>query len=134
MAEARVREWMHLGVIACGPDTPADEVAHTMKLHDVSALVVVDAAGYALGLISRTDLVNATFVEPYFRHWRGLAARHLMTSPVIGVRAETSLREAVRLLRERKIHRLVVTVEEGDRERPIGILSVTDLVGHLTEA
>ncbi len=132
--EMKVREWMHLGVIVCGPDTSAEDVAETMKLHDVSALVVTDGDGYAVGVISRTDLVNATFVQPYLRHWRGLAARHLMSSPVVSVRAETPLAEAVRLIRERRIHRVVVTVPEGTRERPIGILSVTDLVGHLSEA
>ena len=128
-----VQDWMHLGVITCVPDTAAEEVAGTMKAHDVSALVVVDAEGYAVGLISRTDLVNATFVEPYLRHWRGLSARHLMTSPVISVSADTPIEEAVRVIRERRIHRVVVTVEEGTRRRPIGILSVTDLAGHLTE-
>ncbi len=132
--EMKVREWMHLGVITCSPETSAEDVAETMKLHDVSALVVTDADGYAVGLISRTDFVNATFVQPYLRHWRGLAARHLMSSPVVSVRAETPLTEAVRLIRERRIHRVVVTVPEGAWERPIGILSVTDLVGHLSEA
>ena len=133
-ADARVRDWMHRGVIACRPDTPAAEVAETMNAHDVSALVVVDAAGYALGLISRTDLVNATFIQPYFKHWQGLAARHLMSSPVVSVRADAPIAEAACLLRERKIHRVVVTDLEGTRERPIGILSVTDLVSHLGEA
>lgn len=132
--EVKVREWMHVGVISCTPETSAEDVAETMKLHDVSALVVVDAEGYAVGLISRTDLVNATFVQPYLRHWRGLSARHLMSSPVVSVRAETPLAEAVRLIHERRIHRVVVTVPESGRERPIGILSVTDLVGHLKEA
>lgn len=134
MTEARVRDWMHLGVITCRPDTSAEEVAETMGAHDVSALVVVDPEGYTLGLISRTDLVNATFVQPYLKHWRGLAARHLMSSPVISVGADAPVREAVKLIRERKIHRVVVTAVEGTRERPIGILSVTDLVGRLNEA
>ena len=134
MLEPCVREWMHLGVITCTPETPAEDVAEAMKLHDVSALVVVDAEGYAVGVISRTDLVNATFVQPYLKHWRGLSARHLMSSPVVSVRAESPLADAVRLIQERRIHRVVVTVPEGSRERPIGILSVTDLVGHLNEA
>jgi CBS domain-containing protein len=118
---------MHLGVLTCGPEAPAETVADTMQAHDVSALVVVDEEGYAVGVISRTDLVNATFVRPYFRHWRGLAARHLMSTPVVSVRAEAPIEDAVRLIQDRKIHRLVVTVLEGRRERPIGILSVTDL-------
>lgn len=132
MNDSRVRDWMHVGVIVCAPETPADEVAGAMAAHDISALVVVDADGYAVGLISRTDLVNATFVQPYLRHWRGLSARHLMSSPVISVREDTPLEEAIALIRARKIHRVVVTVAEGARERPIGILSVTDVVGHLS--
>ena len=134
MGEPRVRDWMHEGVLTCQPDTPVEQVAETMRAHDVSALVVVDGDGYAIGVISRTDLVNATFVEPYLRHWRGLAARHLMSSPVISVRADARVEEAGRLIRARQIHRLVVTELCGLRERPIGILSVTDLVRHLNEA
>ncbi|MBI1892823.1 MAG: CBS domain-containing protein, partial [Candidatus Rokubacteria bacterium] len=129
MANARVRDWMHVGVITCRPDTPAGEVADTLQAHDISALVVVDEEGYAVGVISRTDLVNATFVQPYLKHWRGLAARHLMSSPVVSVRADTSVEDAMRLIHDRKIHRVVVTEPEENRERPIGILSVTDLVG-----
>ena len=128
---ATVRDWMHLGVITCSPDTSAEEVAGAMAAHDVSALVVLDADGYTVGLISPTDLVNATFVQPFLRHWRGLSARHLMSSPVISVREDAPVEQAIALIRERKIHRVVVTVAEGGRERPIGILSVTDVVGRL---
>jgi CBS domain-containing protein len=40
----------------------------------------------------------------------------------------------VRRIRERQVHRVVVTVAEGGRERPIGILSVTDLIERLDAA
>ncbi len=125
---------MHVGVITCRSDTPAGEVADTLQAHDISALVVVDEEGYAVGVISRTDLVNATFVQPYLKHWRGLAARHLMSSPVVSVSADTLVEDAMRLIHDRKIHRVVVTEPEENRERPIGILSVTDLVGHMKGA
>lgn len=132
MSEALVRDWMHEGVITCGPEAPLSGVAETLKTHQISALVVVDKEGLAIGVISRTDLANASFVEPYMRYWTGMSAHHLMTSPVISVRAETPLDEALDLLRARKIHRLVVTepVPTGG-ERPVGILSLTDVVRHL---
>jgi CBS domain-containing protein len=133
MPDDRVRDWMHVGVLTCGPDTPVGDVAATMAAHDVSALVVVDAEGYAIGVISRTDLVNATFVQPYLRHWRGMAARHLMSAPVISVRPDAPVEAAAALMRERRIHRVVVTAREGARERPLGVLSVTDLAGRLTQ-
>jgi CBS domain-containing protein len=133
MSEPRVRDWMNLGVITCDPETAAEDVAETMRRYDVSALVVTDAHGYAVGLVSRTDLVAAASLPPYPGQRRGLTARHLMSAPVITVRADAPLAEAVRMILERHIHRIVVTVPENGRERPIGILSVTDLVGHLRE-
>lgn len=133
MSENKVQHWMHRGVITCEPETPVAEIAGIMDAHDISALVVVDAKREAIGVISRTDLVNARFIEPYMKHWRGLAAQHLMTKPVISVAAETRIEEAVQLLFEKRIHRLVVVEKSGGHVRPVGILSVTDLAGHVRE-
>ena len=130
MDEFTVRDWMHRGVITCRPDTPVDKVAETMEAKDISALVVIDEAGDAVGVISRTDLVNARFVQPYLKHWRGMNAEHLMSKPVIRVTPEVAIKEAVKLLRARRIHRLVVVEEQAGHKRPVGILSVTDLAKH----
>ena len=133
MPEPTVRACMHEGVISCAPDTPLEEVAETMNARAISALVVVER-GRAVGVISKTDLVNAAFVRPYMRYWRGLSARHLMTSPVISIDPGASLAEAVRLLEERRIHRLVVTERTESGERPVGILSLTDVARALAAA
>lgn len=133
MSEKTVRAWMHRGVISCHPDTSLEEVARTMDSKDISALVVVNEAGELLGVISRTDLVNARFIEPYLKHWRGMNAEHVMSRPVISVGPDTPVVEAAHLLRENQIHRLVVVEREGKRVRPLGILSVTDLARHVSE-
>ena len=124
---------MHPGVITCRPDTPVDQVAITIDEKDISALVVVDEADNAIGVISRTDLVNARFIQPYLKHWRGMSAKHLMSKPVISVSPDTRIKEAVAVLQERRIHRLVVVEQHAGRVRPIGILSVTDLARHMGE-
>jgi CBS domain-containing protein len=133
MGEKTVRDWMHQGVITCHPETPVEEVAHTMDAKDISALVVVDEGGDALGVISRTDLVNTRFIQPYLKHWRGMNAEHLMSKPVISVAPETTISEAVSLLHEKHIHRLVVVEKIDGHLRPLGILSVTDLARHVSE-
>ena len=133
MEEQTVRDWMHPGVITCRPDTPVDQVAATMDEKDISALVVIDETGDAVGVISRTDLVNARFIQPYLKHWRGMSAEHLMSKPVISVSPDTRIKEAVAVLQERRIHRLVVVEQHAGRVRPIGILSVTDLARHMGE-
>jgi CBS domain-containing protein len=124
---------MHPGVITCRPDTPVGQVAITRDEKDISALVVVDEADNAIGVISRTDLVNARFIQPYLKHWRGMSAEHLMSKPVISVSPDTRIKEAVAVLQERRIHRLVVVEQHAGRVRPIGILSVTDLARHMGE-
>ncbi len=127
MSEARVRDWMHKGVITCNPDTPVADVAKTMDAKDISALVVVDKAGDAIGVISRTDLVNARFIQPYLKHWRGMTAEHLMTRPAISISPDAPVSEAAQKINEKRIHRLVVVDNSAGRIRPVGILSVTDL-------
>jgi CBS domain-containing protein len=129
--ETRVRDWMHAGVVTCRPDTPVAEVARTMRARHISALVVTDGDGLAVGVISRTDLANVSFVEAYLAHWRGMEARHLMTSPVVSVRPETPVAQAIVILRERRIHRLVVTEPAVLGERPVGVLSMTDVVARM---
>jgi CBS domain-containing protein len=104
-----------------------------MDANDISALVVVDEGGDAAGVISRTDLVNARFIQPYLKHWPGMTAEHLMSKPVIKVAPDTTITDAAKLLRERHIHRLVVVEESGGHVKPVGILSVTDLARHVGE-
>lgn len=126
MPELMVRDVMHKGVISCGPDTGLEEVASLMRECAISALVVV-RDGMAAGVISQTDLVNAAFVQPYLRYWRGMAARHLMSTPVVSVRPDTPLAEAVQLLKTHRIHRVIVTEPLAGGERPVGIVSTTDV-------
>jgi CBS domain-containing protein len=133
MGQVTVRDWMHQGVMTCHPDTPVDEVAETLNVKDISALVVVDGAGDAIGVISRTDLVNGRFIQPYLKHWRGMTAEHLMSKPVISVAPDTEIKKAVEMLHEKRIHRLVVVEATAGHTRPVGILSVTDLAKHVGE-
>jgi CBS domain-containing protein len=133
MGQVTVRDWMHQDVITCHPDTPVDEVAETLDVKDISALVVVDGAGNAIGVISRTDLVNARFIQPYLKHWRGMMAEHLMSKPVISVAPDTEIKKAVEMLHEKRIHRLVVVEATAGHMRPVGILSITDLAKHVGE-
>lgn len=133
MAKTIVKDWMHQGVITCRPDTSVEEVAATMEAKDISALVIVDTIGDAIGVISRTDLVNAHFIQPYLKHWRGMTAEHLMNKPVISVSPETDIESAAHILHAQRIHRLVVVEASGEQRRPVGILSVTDITRHLSE-
>ena len=120
-----VTQVMHHGIFDCRADTPVAEVARRMVEHDVSALVVTDEQGYLLGLISRTDLVTLRAFEDY---WPEMTAEHAMVRQVITVSPQATMRQASRLMVENKVHRLIVVETEGDRLRPVGVLSQTDIV------
>ncbi len=128
MRAETVEDRMQRGVFVCRRETPADEAAAVMSNRDISALVVVDEAGHAIGVVSRTDLADVMRAQPEAEPWRGLSVGAIMNAPVLTVHAGTPLAEATRLLREADVHRLVVTRPDAAGERPIGILSVSDLV------
>jgi CBS domain-containing protein len=125
-----VSEGMHRGIIACSSDTPVQEVARILTEQDISALVVTDNQAL-VGIISRTDVVNARLYEQYWTQWHSLTAAHIMTKDVLTVPADATLEHAGRLLMERHIHRLVVVEERDGRQIPIGVLSLTDIVRDL---
>jgi CBS domain-containing protein len=111
-----------------------DAVAVAAKVLDeahISGAPVVDAKGTLVGVLSRTDLLHARATERLWERWPGLRVRHLMHWPAITVLATLSLDEAAVLMEREHVHRLVV-VEPG-RERPVGILSTTDLVHAMVE-
>ncbi len=107
-------------------DDPLAVAAEVLDVAHISGAPVVDAKGTLVGVLSRTDLLHARATERLWERWPGLRVRHLMHWPAITVLATLSLDEAAVLMEREHVHRLVV-VEPG-RDRPVGILSTTDLV------
>ncbi len=128
--EPLVRDLMSRQVFTCQRDTPIPEVARRMRDYNVSALVVVDSQGIMEGLISRTDLVTLRAHDEY---WHGLTAEHVMVKHVICATPDTPLRDALGLLLARKIHRLIVVEDCEHPSKPLGVLSLTDIVRDMAE-
>ncbi len=112
-------------------DDPVAVAAKVLDEAHISGAPVVDARGSLVGVLSRTDLLHARATERLWERWPGLRVRHLMHWPAITVLATLSLDEAAALMEREHVHRLVV-VEPG-RDRPVGILSTTDLVHAMVE-
>jgi len=99
-------------------------------MHDraVSGLPVVDELGDLVGVISRTDVVEDGSIPMAMllrRRLSGLRVGELMTSPAVTVSPTTPLRDAARLMRDSRIHRLVAVDDAG---RAVGVLSASDFV------
>jgi CBS domain-containing protein len=122
-----IHDLMHKGLITCPPDTSLGKVATMLTERHVHALVVAEEADHPLGVISDFDLLAGEWLsvdEESLNTMRKLTARDLMTSPIESIDSNTPVNEAARRMADRGIHRMLVT----DGGKPIGILSISDLV------
>jgi CBS domain-containing protein len=147
----KARDVMNSAVVAVRPDTPISDIAKTLNDHRISAVPVVDEAGFPVGMVSEGDLIGRDEAEREARlDWwltllaegealnpeflanvrsSGRRARNVMTAPVVTVGEETEIDEVARLLTAGRIKRVPV-LRDG---RIVGIVSRADLVRTLAE-
>jgi crotonyl-CoA carboxylase/reductase len=122
-----VRDLMTEGAISCGLATPVREIARMLLDRQIHAVVVVDAAGDAVGVVSQTNLVLARQGRTREELER-LTAEDIMASALVTCEPESRVSEAVTTMTRHRIHRLFVLDRRGGRRRPIGVISMTDVV------
>jgi CBS domain-containing protein len=123
MKDKLVRDVMHRKVISCRVDTPLRDVAGRLNSEKINALIVVDESGDLSGVVSQTDLVKVCE-----RDWESMVAEDVMTSDVVTVVADIPVLAAVELMVDKQIHRVVITQGGLAPRRPVGVLSMTDVV------
>jgi CBS domain-containing protein len=127
-AERRVAEIMHRGVITCKPHALLKEVVRIITDSDVHALVVVDDNGDVAGIVSHMDLLRL-----YGRNLLNYRAEDVMTRAVVTIAPTSTVEDAVALMLEKDIHRLLVTEQSLEGERPIGVVSTSDVIRDMRE-
>ncbi len=129
-SEKKVGDVMHPGVFTCPRSATLLEAARLMQSRGVRALVVMDEQCGMVGIVSQSDLVNASLRSSSELPWRSLTVDAVMTRQVVTVSPDDAIQRAAALMIEHRIHRLVV-VHESDPCRPLGVLSMGDLMRHL---
>jgi CBS domain-containing protein len=119
----RVLDAMSRGVVTCRVTDSVREIAAIMLSNDVAAVVVTDERYDACGLITKTDIVRY-----YDEQLDDISAEDIMTLKLVTVAAGSSVVEAVRTMRDKRIHQLIVVTEGGLLRRPVGILTSGDIV------
>jgi CBS domain-containing protein len=126
--EKRVEDVMHYGVITCRTDTLLKEVVRIITDTDVHALVVIHDNGNVAGIVSHMDLLRL-----YGQNLLEYKAEDVMTPNVITISPEATVKEAVDLMLKHNIRRLLVTEKTPEGERPIGVISTTDVIRDMRE-
>ena len=109
-------------VVTARQSQTLQQIAKLIADHRIGAVVVVDAAGAPLGIVSERDIVNALA-----RHGAGLLSltvAQVMTRPVVTCDPAESVGELMAEMTNRRIRHLPV-VQDG---RLCGIVSIGDLV------
>ena len=121
--EKIIRDVMHRGVVTCGVDKTAAEVARIMLDNDVSALVVIDERLNACGIISKTDLIGY-----YGKDLALITAEDIMSPKILTVSPDTLVYEAVQLMLAHRVHQLVIVTQADAHRRPVAIFTTGDAV------
>jgi len=123
-----VRDVMQRGVATCGLETPLADVAQRMCDASITAMMVVDELGELTGIITRTDLARAYLAGRTAGH-----AEDLMTPNVATIVPDIPVEAAIQIMLDRRIHQLVILHAKPAIGRPVGILSMEDVVRLVAE-
>jgi len=132
---ATVREIMMKGPVTLESDDVLDLADDVMELGRIRHLPILEC-GRVVGVLSQRDLFHSALVKVLgFKQreqkdlMRTIQVRGVMSQPVVTILADASVKEAARLMVEKKIGCLPV-VEGGSL---IGLVTETDILRHFAE-
>jgi CBS domain-containing protein len=95
-----------------------------MAENHLNALVVVEqASGELEGIVSRSDLARV-----YGQDYDALKVESVMTPQVETIIPDIPVSAAVLIMQDRKVDRLVIIHAPPAPQRPVGVLSLSDIV------
>lgn len=120
VARFTVREVMTPSVKSYPEDAILLEIMEGISAYRFGAVLISDRTGRPKGVVSKTDLALA------YRHGVSPSetAAAIMSTPVRAVAGDDFLESAVRILIFSQVHRIFVY--QGDPDRIVGVLSLTD--------
>jgi CBS domain-containing protein len=117
------------GVVTCNRETKIDEVAQLMRQHHVGDVVVVEESKgkeVPIGIVTDRDIVTSVIaveLDPTI-----FSAGDLITRPVVTVREDIGVFEAIQKMRKHGVRRMPVLDQQGALA---GIISIDDLIALL---
>jgi CBS domain-containing protein len=121
----KVADLMTREVRACTIHESVNAAARIMWEHDCGCALVVDGHGKLAGIVTDRDICMAAYTQGV--PLEGIPVERVMSPKVISCSRSDDLETAHQLMRTHEIHRIPVVDSRG---RPVGILSLSDLVNH----
>jgi len=120
----QVKDVMVTNIITIEAEATVKNAAELMEKHDIGCLIVINY-GNPIGIVTERDMLKKVLLQR--RDSGKTKVGNVMSAPLITSHPQTDIREAVRLMNERRIKKLPV-LEEG---KLIGLISLTDVMRSL---
>lgn len=117
-----VREAMSSPVFAVEEGSDITEIAKLMREQKLGAIVVNNAQGQPVGIVTERDIVLRVVADG--KSPKGVTADEVMSSPLRVVKAETPIVDAMKMMDKLNIRRLGVTY----KGQLVGIISHKDII------
>ena len=114
-------EVMTPGPYCVRPETTLEETVRQFQIKNISAAPVLNSDDEIIGLISLRDVALAKPEQ---------LVKEVMSTPAVCIDHAATMPTVLQRFKSNKMHRLVVV----HNERPIGIISLVDLLEPLIEA
>ncbi len=123
-----VREVLKTKLETLTSSSTAQQAAKKLRNSSSSSLLIVDhASGKSIGIITERDLVRK--VCAFHKQSSQTIVKDIMSSPIITVNANSSLRDAADEMIQHKVRHLLVL----DMGREQGIISANDFANYLKQ-
>ena len=119
-----VQDVMVRQVLTIDPSQNAKNAARLMGKFGVSSLIVSSDEDI-VGILTQRDIL--TRVVSSGQDPETVTIQEIMTEPIIIVKPETPLDEAIKIMFRERIKKLPVMCREEERMKLVGILSITDV-------
>jgi signal-transduction protein with cAMP-binding, CBS, and nucleotidyltransferase domain len=126
--DLRVEDVVIRKAVTIDSSSTVAKATEMMRRHSTSSLIVLTGKKIE-GFLSTRDVVSRVVAKGLDSH--KVLVKEVMTKPVIMMRPDTPLGEAMKVMLQRKIKKLPLVEGEKDKARIVGLISITDLVEFL---
>jgi CBS domain-containing protein len=122
----RVRDLMNVDVPLTTLNTPVSDAARLMRSADGDSLIVFDL-GRPIGILTERDIIRKVTAEA--RDPMRVHVADIVSSPLVTIHPDKSIREAAALMLEKKIRHLPVV----KNDRLLGMITLQDFARHMSK-
>jgi CBS domain-containing protein len=123
--DLRIEDVVVRKIVSASSDTSAIDATDLMEAKSTSCLIVIDE-GKINGILTSRDVIQrvvARGLDP-----KEVTIREIATRPVIMLKPEALLSEAIKIMLQRKIKKIPLICEDDGKGGLVGLVSLSDIV------